>query len=169
MRWVLLVIAVLMVAAGAVWLVGSRLPVAHTATIQRTIALGPEGVWDTLVNTEAFPSWRSGLASVESLPDRAGRRVWRERSDGEWLTFEVLESSRPSRLVTRIADEGLPFGGTWTWALAPDGAGTTVTLTENGEVYNPLFRFMARYVFGHETTMRTFLDDLERHVGRGQR
>lgn len=168
MRWGLLAIAVLIVAGLAVWLVGSRLPVSHTASVQRTLAQTPEGVWDVLIDTEAFPTWRSGVESVELLPDRVGRRVWRERSDDGLLTFEVVESARPSHLVTRIADEGLPFGGTWTWELAPDGAGTVVTLTEDGEIYNPLFRFMSRFVFGHEQTMRTFLDDLERHVRRGQ-
>ncbi len=28
-----------------------------------------------------------------------------------------------------------------------------LTVTENGEVDNPLFRFLSRYVFGHTGTM----------------
>ena len=48
-----------------------------------------------------------------------------------------------------------------------DGEGTRVTLTENGEIYNPVFRFMARFVFGYDGTMRTYLDGLEARMAGG--
>ncbi|HZD05714.1 MAG TPA: hypothetical protein VE173_12380, partial [Longimicrobiales bacterium] len=67
-----------------------------------------------------------------------------------------------------IADEGLPFGGTWTYVLEPDAGGTRVTLTEDGEIYNPFFRFMARFVFGYDGTMRSYLDGLEARMGGAQ-
>ncbi len=35
-----------------------------------------------------------------------------------------------------------------------------VTITENGEIYNPFFRFMARFVFGYTVTMETYLKAL---------
>ena len=66
------------------------------------------------------------------------------------------------RLVTRIADTGLPFGGQWTYELVPDGEGTRLTITEDGEVYNPLFRFVSRFVMGHTATIERYLDDVEK-------
>lgn len=39
------------------------------------------------------------------------------------------------------------------YRLVPDGAGTRVTITENGEVYNPLFRFVSRFLMGHTSTI----------------
>ena len=60
-------------------------------------------------------------------------------------------------LVTRIADRSLPFGGTWTYVLAPDGNGTRLTITEHGEVYNPIFRFVSRFIIGHTGTMEGVL------------
>ena len=36
------------------------------------------------------------------------------------------------------------------------------TITEDGEVYNLIFRFMSRFVFGHTATMDAFLKNLER-------
>lgn len=36
-----------------------------------------------------------------------------------------------------------------------------------GEVYSPFFRFMARFVFGYERTMRTYLDGLEARMAGG--
>jgi len=41
---------------------------------------------------------------------------------------------------------------------------TEVTITEDGEVYNPIFRFMSAYVFGHTATIEQYLTDLESRV-----
>jgi hypothetical protein len=68
-----------------------------------------------------------------------------------------VESVPPQRLVSRIADERLPYGGTWTYELAPAGDGTRLTITERGEIYNPVFRFVARFVMGHTATMNGVL------------
>ncbi len=59
-----------------------------------------------------------------------------------------------------IADEGLGYSGTWTWRFAPEGAGTRVTLTEDGEVSNLLFRFLARFVFGYTKSIEEALQAL---------
>ena len=78
------------------------------------------------------------------------------------ITFEMETVEAPTKIVTRIADKTLPFGGSWTYDLSPDGGGTRLVITENGEVYNPLFRFMSRFVFGHTATIERFLTDLGR-------
>jgi hypothetical protein len=62
--------------------------------------------------------------------------------------------------VWRIADPDQPFGGTWAFELASEGAGTRVTITENGEVYNPIFRFMSRFVFSETSTLESCLGSL---------
>ena len=99
------------------------------------------------------------------LPDRNGHRVFRETGgDGEIL-FEV-DSVVPNKLlVTRIADPSLPFGGKWSYALTPSGDSTTLRITEDGEVYNPLFRFVSRFVFGHHATIDQYLRDLAKRFG----
>ena len=45
----------------------------------------------------------------------------------------------------------------WTYELAPEGSGTRLTITENGEIYNPIFRFVARFVLGYTSTMGSVL------------
>jgi hypothetical protein len=70
----------------------------------------------------------------------------------------------PKRLVGRITDTSLPFRGSWTYVLQSEGTGTRLSITENGEVYNPIFRFMSRFVFGHTATMERYLVDLAAHV-----
>jgi hypothetical protein len=85
---------------------------------------------------------------------------WREHTGSESLGFEMNSSSPPTRLVTRITDEGIPFGGGWTFELAPARDGTSLTITERGSVYNPLFRFVSRFVMGHTKTIDEYAADL---------
>jgi hypothetical protein len=111
-------------------------------------------------------SWRTDLRSVERLPERDGRLVWREVArNGDALALERVEDDPPRRRVVRIADPSLPFGGTWTYALESDGDGTRLTITEDGFVGNPVFRFLARFVFGHGGTLESYLKLLGRRFG----
>jgi hypothetical protein len=68
-------------------------------------------------------------------------------------------------LITKIADPKLPFGGTWTYDIAPAGDSCTLTITENGEVYNPLFRFVSRFIIGQSTTMDGYIKALDAKLG----
>jgi uncharacterized protein YndB with AHSA1/START domain len=157
------VLGVLAVVIVAVLAVGYTLPVAHVAARSESLAAAPDRVFAVLTDVEGHPKWRSDLKNVEVLSAGPSRR-WREHGSNGAIAFEIVEVSPPSRLVSRIADPDLPFGGTWTYELAAEGSGTRLTITERGEVYNPLFRFMSRFVFGHTATMERFIEELKKYL-----
>lgn len=106
------------------------------------------------------------MQKVEPLPSKDGRPAWRETDQhGQVIPFEVIEWNPRQKLVTRIADPNLPFGGTWTFELEPSHSGTTLRITERGVVNNPIFRFMARFVFGYTATMEEYLHSLGKKFG----
>jgi uncharacterized protein YndB with AHSA1/START domain len=152
-----LVALVLLMVAG-----GYALPVGHVATGEARLAVPPDRVFTALREVEKFPAWRSGVKTVEVLATTPALR-WRERGDND-ITFEMETAEPPRRLVTRIVDKSLPFGGSWTYELTGESGGTRLAITENGEVYNPLFRLMSRFVFGHTATLDTYLADLQRYL-----
>ena len=164
MKWLFITVGVLAAIAAVIAIVGWCLPVKHVASRQRTFAAPPETVWRTITDVEAFPSWRSDVKRVERVGS-AGRVTWIEQGSSGRITFAVDASDPPRRLVTRIADPTLPFGGNWTYELTPAGTGTQLTITENGEIYNPVFRAVARFVLGYEATMASYLDALGKKVG----
>jgi uncharacterized protein YndB with AHSA1/START domain len=146
-----------------VFVVGWLEPVGHSAS--RTLELGapPDKVFAIVSDASRYPEWNSAVERVEVTGEPGpGQHVRLFGSYGE-IPYTVEALQPPSRMVTRI-DSGLDFGGTWTYDLRPSGAGTRITITEDGEVYNPLFRFMARFVFGHHATIDQFLADLPRAV-----
>ena len=142
--------------------IGYALPINHVATREASLAAPPERVFSVLRDVEKFPTWRSDVKSVEMLATTPALR-WRERGDND-ITFEMETVEAPRKIVTRIVDRTLAFGGSWTYELSPQDGGTRLVITENGEVYNPLFRFMSRFVFGHTATIDKFLEDLGRYL-----
>ena len=162
MKWVLVVVGALTAMVGVVALIGALLPRAHRATRRARFRQKPEAVYALLAGP---PDWRSDLEEFGSLPDRDGHKQWWELSRGQRITYELVEDVPPSRRVTRIADKGLPFGGTWTLQISPEPGGAALRITEDGEVYNVIFRFMARFVFGYTRSIDGFLTDLGKRFG----
>ena len=93
----------------------------------------------------------------------AGHRAPRD------VPVDVVESDPPRRLVTRVKETEKMFGGTWTIAIAPTATdGTTVTITEDGWVGNPIFRFVSRFVIGHHATMDGMLKQVAKTLGESR-
>jgi hypothetical protein len=144
--------------------VGFLLPREHIASVQASYRTSPSQLYTLITDIENGPSWRTGLQKVEILSSGGEPLRWRETADWGTITF-VRDVSQPhSRVVHRIADESEGFGGTWTYEIQPDGAGSRLTITERGIVYNPVFRFLSKFVFGHYRSLETYAQDLARRL-----
>ena len=166
-RWLRIALIALGLIAALIFLVASvgwMLPARHIAGGEAVYAVPRDSLFAVLTDVGRFPEWRSGMQRVERRPSAEGKERWLEVSgDGEIL-YEVQESVAGRRLVTRIADPDLPFGGTWTYELHDTPGGTQLRITEAGGVYNPIFRFALRFVFGYQVTIDRFLKDLAARV-----
>jgi hypothetical protein len=134
MRYALWFLGSLIALVGVIALVGYFLPVGHEASRSAEINRPPEAVFALMSDVGNYKSW------------------W----DGADVKSEVTERVAPSRIVTRVVGE-TQFGGTWTIEIVPSGAGSRVTITERGEVYNVVFRTLSRYVFGYTGAMEACL------------
>jgi len=122
-------VGLLVVMVGVAGAIGATLPREHTAGRTAQFAHPPQDVWARIIEA----------TSKSPVP------------------VDVLESRPPHLLVTRVKESEKMFGGTWTIAVAPTPSGSTVTITEEGWVANPIFRFVSRYVIGHHATMDSLL------------
>lgn len=123
-------------------------------------------MFEIIAGVSEFPNWRSKVRRVELLPAKDGHSQFREIGSDGAILYSIDTVIPDQRLVTRIADPKLPFGGTWTYEITPRDGGSTLRITEDGEVYNPIFRFVSRFVLGHATTIDRYLRDLEQKIGR---
>jgi hypothetical protein len=161
MRWILWIGAGLAVVVLIVVVVGAMLPKAHTASRTVRIAMPPDALFAVLSDVDRYQSWRPDVKSLQRLPDRDGTPAWIEDVGGMKIPLHFERMERPSLLVSRIDGADLPFGGSWTYQIVPAAGGSDLTITENGEVSNVLFRFMSRFVFGHHATMDGFIKHLQ--------
>ena len=165
MKYLLIAAASLVAVVLLVLIVGWSLPVKHRASGEATVKASPQSVYELITRVDRFPEWRSSVKRVEQLPDSAGRKRFREVGSDGPIVLEVESAVPGERLVTRISDRSLPFGGSWTYELIPRGDSTTLRITEDGEVYNPIFRFVSRFVFGHTATIEKYLADVRSAAG----
>lgn len=161
----------LMIAGGLVLLVlvlmliGSLLPREHRATCRATFRASAATIYAVVADIGAYPAWRAGVKSVRLVDPLGGKPAFVEESSQGEILFVIEADEPPLRRVLRIADDSLPYGGTWTFALTPSDTGTALAITEDGFVEPALFRVLARYVFGHHATMEQYLTSLTEKLG----
>ena len=166
MKLLLWILGALALAVGLVAGIGAILPLRHHAARRARFKVAPDALYAVLAGP---PDWRTGVKSFGALPDADGRpRWWEEDTHRQKITFELVEARPAERLKVKIAEPGLPFGGAWTFDIVPlpAGAGSQLTIAEDGEIYNPIFRFMARFVFGYHRSLEQYLHDLGAKFGQ---
>lgn len=166
MTWVLLIVGGIVAVVAIAFVIGAMMPREHVATRAAEFKQTPEAIWGVMTNVEAMSSWRADMKRIQRLPDVNGKPAWKETSGFGDLPLEVTVWEPPNKMVTRITDEKLPFGGTWTYELTrrPDGT-TTLRITERGKIRPALFRFMARVFFGYTGTMEGYLKAMGKKFG----
>ena len=159
------IVAGLLVLAGIVALIGSRLPKAHLASRSILLRRPPQDVYAVVRDFDSAPKWRADVKRIE-IDVQPGRPVYfREEGKNGTINYELVEDVPGQRMVTRIRDTDLGFSGQWTYSFTPENTGTRVTIREDGEVSNVFFRFMSRYVFGQTATIDSYLKSLAKHFG----
>lgn len=158
-------VAGLALLAGVIAVIGSRLPKAHSASRSMLLHQSPEHVYAVVRDFATAPTWRTDLKRVEVEQQPGGLVHFREEGKHGAVNFELAEDVPAKRMVTRILDTDLGYSGKWTYVFTAENGGTRVTITEDGEVSNVMFRFISRYVFGQTATMESYLNSLAKRFG----
>jgi hypothetical protein len=129
MKWIVILVGGLVLLVGIIAAIGAMLPRTHVASRTLRVRRPPPDAWTAITHA---------MASSD-------------------VPTDTVDSDPPLRLVSRVKDTEKMFGGTWTVVVAPVADGSSVTITEDGWVANPIFRFVSRFVIGHHATMDAML------------
>ena len=154
------VIALLLVVVVAI---GAMLPKGHTVSRMARYATTPQQLFALIAGPQ---NWRPDLKSSEEFVEQNRTYVRETTSRNETITYELLNREEPRSIERRIATENLPYSGSWIFLLEPSGSGTVVRITEHGEVSNPVFRFVSRFVLGQSHSIDSYLAALGRATGQ---
>jgi hypothetical protein len=163
LRFLLLIVTFILVIVGVTFAYGSSLPREHVVTSRIELTQPIDQVWTVVRNPAALRGTWSDLTSAERVTDASGRETWAQTVDGLEMRLQITEAQPPRRMVTTVvAGADAPFGGTWTYVLAPVQGGTQVTITEAGWINSPLYRAMGR-MFGLHGSIEGYLRALGTH------
>ena len=142
----------------AVIVIGLLLPKRHVVARSASFRATPEQLLRLISGKQ---NWRPDVLRCETSTEADGRVLQRETTrNGETVTYELAERVEPVSIERRIVTKNLPYSGTWIFSLKPDGESTMVQITEDGEVYNPVFRFVSRFIIGQTRTIDAYLRSL---------
>jgi len=148
----------------AVIVIGLLLPKRHVVTRSASFRATPEQLF-RLISGEQ--NWRPDVLRCETPTEADGCVLQRETTrNGETVTYELTGRVEPVSIQRRIVTKNLPYSGTWIFSLTPAGESTVVQITEDGEVYNPVFRFVSRFIIGQTRTIDTYLRNLGKATGQ---
>jgi hypothetical protein len=153
--------------------IGTSLPIDHHASCSASFDVPPRFLFAAIADDGASVRWRPDIASAVLVSGSGPTAVWRETdTHGNAITYRTIAYAEDNSLARTIDFvPGMPFAGTWAYRFSQGGNTVDpqepsninrVTIIEDGKIYNPFFRFMARYVFGYTQTMKTYLTDLAR-------
>jgi hypothetical protein len=166
MKRVLIIVLMMISFVLAVPVVGLFLPRGHVVARTITLHQSPETIWQVVTDFDAAPSWRPAVTRIEQLPAQQGFPIWREHyQGGDALTLATVESIAPARLVREIADPDLPFGGRWVYEITAIDDRSRVTITEHGDISNPVFRVVSRFFMDQTAAVDQYLMDLGKKFG----
>jgi hypothetical protein len=167
MRIIVVVIGVIVLLVVCVVIIGALLPKRHVASRSASFRATPERIFSLIAGSQ---DWRPDVLRYEVVSRDGNREVVRETTrDEKTIAYEVFDSFPPKSIKRRIATDHLPYSGTWTYTLELRGETTVVRITEDGEVYNPLFRFISRFILGHTRSMDAYLRALGKATGQEAR
>ena len=99
------------------------------------------------------PAWAAGDKASAEIKDGSGKSLG---------TAEI--QATPAGALIKLKLAGLPPGP---HAIHVHETGTCEgNFASAGAIYNPLFRVMARFVFGYEATMTAYLTAAEKRLAR---
>ena len=129
----------------------------------------PERVFKVLTDAEAYPRWVVGAKQIRAVDagwPAPGTAFHHSVGAGPASLDDattVVELDSPRRMV--LKGRARPLG---TMAIVLDvrraGDDTEITITENGEVYNPIFKFVSRFIIGHYGSIDDYLEGLKKVV-----
>jgi len=159
------IVLAIVILIALLFVIAWRIPKHHTASASALIHRPPHEVYAFMRDVAAAPQWRKEVARVELLDGNK----FREHAKYGTVTYEVIDDVPDDHFQTRILDLNLGYSGSWTYRFAAEGDGTRVTITEDGDVSNLMFRFLSRFVFGYDGTMKKVLAALAARFDTAQR
>jgi hypothetical protein len=139
----------------------------HAFEASATIAAPPEAVWKILIDAEAYPSWDSGVVSVDgSISEGNTITVHAAINPGRSFPVKVTDFEPPSKMKWT---GGMPMGlfvGERTFTLTASGDGGTV-FDMREEYHGPMTAMIWGSIPDLQPSFEQFANGLKERAEKG--
>lgn len=149
---VIMLVVILGIYAG-----GYFIPPNHVSKTRAVLNRRPDQLFVILSEFNKWPKWNKEASNAARMPDKNGHEVWLLGDQILEIVQIVAPVNGVGQIFVRLADAKSPFQGTWTWLIEPVGGGCSLTIIEEGTIKSPVWRFLAKYLFGYHSTAKTLL------------
>jgi hypothetical protein len=157
-------LGLLVAGLGFIYLIDGNLPVHHSAEVTTGIPnASPQQVLALICQVARYSKWRPGVEVSNVSRDAAGVHFREAGPDG---ALSYVQTSSGSTVTNTTTGRNLAFGRQWPLWVTAIPNGTAVRIREDGFIRPPLFRFLARYVFGYQRSLQRFSAQLTSAASR---
>ncbi len=141
---------------------GLFLPKSHKVTKTMFVKYDPENVYLFITNVKEYPKWLHRVKKVEIVSTNpSGLTSWQEHySYGKPMMYQIMEAAPYSDLTIKTANAEAYYVNTWKINIKEVENGTMLTITEDGDIYNPFFRTIAK-LRGTDYSLNEYMADLK--------
>ncbi|MBC8087093.1 MAG: SRPBCC family protein [Phycisphaerae bacterium] len=157
--------ALLVSIVAAVLVGGMATPRHHVVSRAILLRAAPEAVWHLVRDVAGYPEWRDDIYSVSVASSSDGQLHWTEVGRQRSVSYLATMDAPPERFSRKITDDDLGYSAEWQFVISAIDTGSRVTVTETGEVGNPIFRFFGTHFIGYTSGIDAFLTELALHLG----
>lgn len=144
------------------YIVGSMLPIEHTASHSIEVPSPPDRTFDLIADFKGMKNWpHAGITAIDELPPENGLPVVRQRMGRNSFVLRTTRFTPPREIQRTISDDHQHFGGHWTYIIEPSSTGSKVTLTEVGTVKHAIARAVMKYLTGYDFYLKKHLKALQ--------
>ncbi len=161
MKWLLISGGILVLLIIVVVVVGRLLPLKHSVTVSGRFQTGLDDLWKAIRDFNTYMEWRSSIRELNVIDELGWIEVDKR---GHKITFGITEEHAGRKMVVKIMDKDLPFGGEWVYEVSEGNDAAALKITENGEIYNPVFRFVSWFFMDKTATLKRYMQDLQKHL-----
>lgn len=122
-------------------------------------------IWNYLLSIEEMPSRRKDVVRVEIIEKDLNHipLAWKEITDmGGYMLFKRGATIPEQKFEVILYESSFKMRGTWTYEMAEKNGLTTVTITEESEIFSPLIRG-AYFLAGRDSTLLQEMSMLRNH------
>lgn len=167
MLWLAGLSASFLLLTGIVAIWGLLLEPSYQNTYTVTLPVSSDTLWQQLVTPKPRAIWDGQIQSTEQLArtdkDDDEQLRWKDIYPNQTeINYSIKADAKAQTLLRKVDDPSLPIHFSWSILLESSKSGTVVAIEEQGQVNNPIVRYLVYKWVGNDIFAKRFTEQLER-------